>query len=145
MWATAMDLEEELLTDTSLCFRLRPELAGGACSCSDRGLLLEGRVRGRSGFFFFLTGVRGSGSVEEGGEEPLEEEERLDRYSCTRASPKSNTVEAEASLWMRLTGLAAAGAAGWVEEVAEELELKELEVEEKLRELSLERFLFFLR
>lgn len=109
-------------------------------------------MRGTSGFFFFLTGDSCSCNVEEAVGEVLleEEEERLERYSCTRASPKSNMVELEASLLIRLTGLEVV--AGWMEElgvlreeVPEELELKELDVEEKLCELSLETFLFFLR
>jgi hypothetical protein len=139
---------------SGLCFRLVPARVEGSarCSCSDSALLLAGRVR--SGFFFFLTGESCSCIVEEeGGEVPcseLEEEDRLERYSCTLASAKSNTVPLEASLLIRLTGLE--GTLGWVEEhgvlreeVPEELELRELEVEEKLRELSLETFLFFLR
>lgn len=150
---TAIDLEHWLLSilDNSLCFLLVPELE--ACTCSDNGLLLVGRVREISAFFFFLTGESCSCNVEEDAGEVLqeeEEEERLERYSWTRASPKSNTVELEASLLIRLTGLVLE--AGWVEEhgvlreeVPEEVELKELEVEEKLRELSLETFLFFLR
>lgn len=137
-----MACEVDIDLSSVLALRFR----GTGSSCSGKGLLLQGRVS--SGFFFFLTGESCSCNVEEEGGEVLEplEEERLDRYSWTRASPKSNTVELEASLLMRLTGL------GWVEElgvlreeVPEELELKELEVEEKLRELSLEMFLFFLR